>query len=273
MGLPQVDDPEALSGAAFAAVGVPVGGAPGAPAAVRSASAAYAGWGGTALRGVDYGDVAASGDLETTFVRVHERLADVFAAGAVPLVLGGDGLTSLPVLQVLSGKLRGRLGIVAFSPSYDIAAEPRYEASSRWARALELGVVVPANLVLIGGREAPPDAPARRVLDGLGVSRYGVTDVARDGMPTIAEEALEAATTGTEAVYLSVDMEVLAGVDDPVGLTSRELAEGVATVATGLLAAADVCGARSGMGGDDDSVRAAARVVAEIVAGMAKRLA
>jgi len=277
MGFPVVDDPEALSGAALVAVGLPAGGAADAPAAVRAASAAYAGWGvapGGAPLGADYGDVTVSpGDVEATFVRAHERLADIFAAGAMPLVLGGDGVVSLPVLQVLSGKLRGRLGVVAFSPSYDIAAEPRHGAASRWARALELGVVVPANLVLIGGRAAPPDTAARRVLRGLGVSTYGVADVARDGMPTIAEEALETASTGTEAVYLSVDMEVLAGAADPVGLTARELAEGAAAVATGLLAAADVCGAGPDKGGGDGPTRAAARVAAEIVAGIAERLA
>jgi arginase family enzyme len=137
---------------------------------------------------------------------------------------------------------------------------------------LELGVVVPANLVLVGGRAAPPDRPALRVLDGLGVSTYSVADVTRDGVMTVAEEALETAATGTEAVYLSVDLRALAGVTDPVGLTARELAAGAAVVATGLLAAADICGVEPGAAGGDPA-RVAARVAAEIVAGVAGRLA
>lgn len=273
LGCAVVDRPEALVGAAFAALGLPAGGAAEAPAAVRAASSRYADWAvagfGGPPRCVDYGDVAVvGGDLTETFVRAHERLADIVAAGATPLVLGGDAVVSLPVLQVLSGKLKGRLGVVAFSPSYDVAFEPVHAAATRWARALEMGVVAPSNLVLVGGRAAPPDARAREVLDRLGATSYGICDVARDGMATVAQEALEVAAAGTEAVYLSVDLAVLAGVTEPVGLSARELVCGVATAATALLAAADICGAGAEKGGAAVSVGVAARVAAEIVAGM-----
>ena len=103
----------------------------------------------------------------------------------------------------------------------------RRRDASRWARALELGVVAPGNLALIGGRAAPPDAPALRVLEELGAHTFSVADVASAGMATVAQEALEAAAAGTEAVYLSVDLGVLEGGADPVGLTARELVEGV----------------------------------------------
>jgi arginase family enzyme len=277
LGLDRTDDPAALAGLALAVLGLPLGAAADWLAAVRAASRTYAGWAaapGGAFRAADYGDAElVADDLAVAFMQAHERLADIVAAGAMPLVLGGGALVSLPVLQVLSGKLRGRLGIIAFTPSYDVAAGPLYAASSRWARALELGVVSPANLVLIGGRAAPPDAPARRVLDGLGAVTYSSADVLRDGMQTVAQEALQTATTGTEAVYLSVDLSVVSGVVDPVGLEARELVAGVAAVAGALLAAADICGAGPGMGGGDGPARTAARVAAEVVAGVAARLA
>jgi arginase family enzyme len=173
---------------------------------------------------------------------------------------------SVPVLQVLSGKLRGRLGVVAFTPACEVAPEPLYSAGSRWARALELGVLAPANLVLVGGRAAPPDAPARAVLDRLGATAFTLGDVLRDGMQAVAQEALETAAAGTEAVYLSVDVGVLGGLRDPVGLEVRELVSGVQVVSTALLAAADICG-----GGWAGSAAAAARVAAEIAAGVARR--
>ena len=222
LGLHIVDDPAALAGAALAVLGLPLDDAGDGPADVRRASLRYADWlpalaGG--FRAADYGDVeVVKDDPAVAFMQAHERLADIVAAGAAPLVLGGDALVSVPVLQVLSGKLRGRLGVVAFTPAYDIAPEPLYAPSSRWARALELGVVSPSNLALVGGRMAPPDAPARRVLDGLGATTFSLEDVLRDGMATIAQEALETAASGTEAVYLSVDLAVLAGIGDPVGL-------------------------------------------------------
>jgi len=278
LGIERVDDSGALTGAALVVLGLAAGGRAGGPADVRAASARYAGWRraaahGASLRAADYGDVVVDGDdLTATFMRAHERLADILACGATPLVLGGGPVVSLPVLQVLSGKLHGRLGVVAFTPGYDVALEPAHAAASRWARALELGVVAPGNLALIGGRAAPPDAPAIRVLDELGAHVFSLADVAATGMATIAQEALEAAAAGTEAVYLSVDLDVLQGGAEPVGLTARELVEGVVVAARALLAAADVCG--SGPAASDGSGTAiAARVAAEIVAGVARQIA
>jgi arginase family enzyme len=213
------------------------------------------------------------GDVAAAFMKAHGRLADIVAAGATPLVLGGDALITLPVLQVLSGKLRGRLGVVAFTPYYEIASEPVYGSSSRWARALELGLLSPANLVLVGGRAARPDGAARRVLDGLGAITYSLDDVTRDGMKTVAQEALEEAASGTEAIYLSVDLAVVAGIADPVGLEARELVAGVGPIAGALLAAADICATGPGTCGGDGPARTGARIAAEIVAGMTRRLA
>jgi arginase family enzyme len=61
-------------------------------------------------------------------------------------------------------------------------------------------------------------------------------------------------------------------VGDPVGLEARELAAGVAVVSGALLAAADVCGAAPAAGPAGPQAAIAARVAAEIVAGVARRL-
>ncbi len=278
LGLHVVADPAALAGMALAVLGLPLDGAGPGPAGIRRVSQRYGDWlpalsGG--FRAADYGDVeVVRDDPAVAFMQAHERLADIVAAGAAPLVLGGEALVSVPVLQVLTGKLRGRLGVVAFTPAYDIAPEPLYAPSSRWARALELGVVSPANLALVGGRAAPPDGPARRVLDGLGATTFSLDDVLNDGMATVAQEALETAAAGTEAVYLSVDLGVVAGIGDPVGLQARELAAGVAVVSAALLAAADVCGPGASLDAatSERSAAAGARVAAEIIAGVARRL-
>ena len=274
LGLPIVADAAALTGLGLVALGLSLDGPPDLPEAVRRASLVYADWPqalADGLRAADYGDVeVVSDDRAVAFMQAHERLADIVAAGATPLVIGGDALVSVPVLQVLSGKLRGRLGVVAFTPDYDVAPDPLYSSRSRWARALELGVVSPVNLALVGGRAAPPDAPARRVLDQLGATAFSLADVQRDGVEAVAQEALETAARGTEAVYLSVDLAVLAGGLDPVGLEARELVAGVAATSGVLLAAADICGgSRTGSG---ERPAAAARVAAEIFAGVAGRV-
>jgi arginase family enzyme len=270
---------DALLGADLAVVGLPLGGWSEAPAAVRAASQRYVGWLAaagreTGIRVVDYGDVAVdAGDMAVTFMRAHEHLADVLAAGAMPLLLGGDASITLPALQVLAGKLHGRLGVVAFAPRLDLEVESGRVAASRWAQALELGVVEPRNFVVIGERGGPEEARARRVCDALEARRSSVADIAEAGIVTVAREALGAASAGTEAIYLSVDLGVLEGVEDPVGLRASELSVALGIMAGSRLAGADVCGVVPGDGRGVPAAALAARLAADVVAAVARQRA
>ena len=260
-----------LLGARYAAVGVPLGGHPDGPGAIRAASTAYLPWREAAeaeagVRVVDYGDVAVDdADAAGSFLRAHERIADVLAAGAAPLVLGGSALATVPVLQVLAGKLSGRLGVVSISPSLDLDPATGDVRENRWRRALELGVCDPRALVLVGDRGGPGDAASRREARSAGVRRYSLGDVADLGIVTVAREALEAAGSGTEAVYLSVDLSVVEGGGEPVGLGATGLAVAIGIVAKAHLAAADLCGVdRAAASGPTPLL--AARLAAGVVA-------
>jgi agmatinase len=268
---------DTLLGADLAVVGLPLGGWSGGPAAVRAASQRYAGWLAAAaretdVRVVDYGDVAVdAADIAATFVRAHEHLADVLAAGATPLLLGGDASITVPALQVLAGKLRGRLGVVAFSPRLDLEMEPGRVAASRWAHALELGVVEPRNLVVIGERGGFDEARARRVCDALEARRSSVADVVEAGIVTVAREAIEEASAGTEAIYISVDLSVVEGVEDPVGLRASDLSVALGVVASARLAGADLCGVVPGDWGGVSPAALGARLAADVVAAVARQ--
>jgi len=267
---------DGLLGARFAAVGLPLGGHPDGPSALRAASQAYVAWREAAeaeagVRVVDYGDVAVDdGDTAGSFLRAHERLADVLAAGAAPLVLGGSALATLPTLQVLAGKLRGRLGVVSFSPSLDLAAGAADARESRWRRALGLGACEPQTLVLIGDRGGPEEAESRHEALSLGVRRYSLCDVMEVGVAAVAREALEFAGTGTEAVYISVDLGVVeGGAGEPIGMRTSELGVALGIVARAHLAAVDVCGAdRAAPWGATPSL--GARLAACVVAAAAE---
>lgn len=269
MGAPAATEDDLL-GADLAVLGLPLGAWPDAPAAVRAASRRFTGWlaaaqAETGVRVVDYGDVAVDGgDLAGSFLRAHERLVDVLAAGATPVVLGGDALATLPVLQVLAGKLQGRLGVVAFAPQLDLDQAAAGTAAGRWSLALELGVCEPRNVVLIGERGDPGQARARRMCEALGVRRYGLSDVAEAGIVTVAREALAAAAAGTEAVYVSVDLGVAEGAGDPLGLRATDLSVALGIVAASRLAAADVCGVDRAADGGCATVLAA-RLVGDLI--------
>lgn len=264
-----------LLGTDLAVLGLPLGGRSDAPAAIRAASLRYGAWvaraaAETGLRVADYGDVPVdAADRAATFVRAHERLADILAAGAAPIVLGGDAVVTTPVLQVLAGKMRGRLGVIALSPRLDLEIEGTGSAAGRWALALELGVCEPGNVVLIGERGAPLEAPARRVARELGVHCYSVADVWEAGIVTVAREALAAAAAGAESVYVSVDLGVAEGVDDPVGLGAGDLSVALGIVCRARLAGADLCGLGSGTLVAGGAAGGAASLAARLAADLA----
>ena len=242
--------PDDLSGAAAAVLGIPYSAADAAategPAAIRRHSAAVVP-AGAVLRASDYGDVAVdAGDVQATFLRAHDKLADILAVGAVPIVLGGDHSVSIPALQVLAAKLSGRLGIVAFDAQLDLRYEPRHGGRSQWARALELGVADPANLVIVGVREDAVTERGRCVAEELGLRWFTTADVDELGIAAVAQDALEAAAAGTEAVYLSLDVTVAdpaagASTTASPGLGARELLRALRTLASGRVAGLDVC--------------------------------
>jgi agmatinase len=228
------------------------------------------------LRLVDYGDVAAvPGDVAETFLRAHDRLADILAAGAAPVVLGGDHSIPIPVLQVLAGKLNGKLGIVVLDAHFDLGYEPKYQAGSQWARAFELGVVEPANFVQIGLRGGRGSLSDRVVADELGCRYFTMADVDELGVVAVAQEALEAATAGTEAMYVSLDVDVVDPAyggqkhPDPGGLSARELLRALRLLSRGPVAGFDVCGLAPRYDLQGHLSQLAARAALEVVAGIA----
>jgi agmatinase len=228
------------------------------------------------LEVVDYGDVAVvPGDVETTFMHAHEKLADIYAAGAVPIVFGGDHSVSIPVLQVLAGKLNGKLGIVAVDSHFDLSFEPKYWAGSQWARAFELGVLEPENFVQIGIRGGRESLADKAVADELGHRYYTMAEVDERGVETVAQEALEAATAGTEALYVSLDIDVVDTAHggqkypDPAGLSARELLRALRVLARGHLAGFDICCLAPRYDLQGHLSQLAARAAVEVVAGLA----
>lgn len=266
-GVPAVARAEDLEGAGAVVLGIPFGGPDDAPDAIRRHSLTSAparrvdpGSGSASeapdlerLGVVDYGDVAvAADDVERTFTRAHERLADIVAVGAVPIVLGGDHSVTVPVLQVLAGKLSGKLGIVSLDARLDLEFEPRYRAGTQWARAFELGIVDPANFVAVGVRDGGAASLAKAVAEELCLRVYTMGDIDMLGIVTVAQEALEQAGAGTEAIYVSLDVGVAGSGSSqraphpPDGLGGRELARALHVLSRGRVAGFDVCGATSG---------------------------
>lgn len=183
------------------------------------------------LRAVDAGDVPVdAGDADLSFQRCQEKVCEIVAAGAVPLVCGGDHAITLPVVRAVAGAMDGRLGLIHFDTHYDLAWDPPNYAGSQWASILGLPNVRAANFCQIGIRGLRQVPFETEVAKRLGHSVHTITDVDRDGVEAVVDAALDRACDGTDGVYVSLDIDVVDPVycpaqkyPEPAGMTSKQI--------------------------------------------------
>ncbi|HEX2106066.1 MAG TPA: agmatinase [Solirubrobacteraceae bacterium] len=108
-----------------------------------------------ALSVVDGGDVDVTpGNAERTAAQIDAALAPVLAAGAVPLVLGGDHSIALGELRA-HARAHGPVGVVlldAHADTWDAYYGERYFHGTPFRRALEEGLIEPGRSLLAGMR-------------------------------------------------------------------------------------------------------------------------
>jgi agmatinase len=183
------------------------------------------------LRAVDAGDVPlVPSDAAASFQRCEARVGEILAAGAVPLVCGGDHAITQPVARAVAGAMVGRLGLIHFDSHYDLGWDPPYYAGAQWAPLLGLPNVDARNFCQIGIRglrQVPFEVEVARI---LGHSVFSISDVDRDGIEAVVEAALERACEGTDGLYVSLDIDVIDPVycpaqkyPEPAGLTSKQI--------------------------------------------------
>ena len=299
-GQPLVVDPAALEDVDVAVVGAPfddgTSNRPGArygPRAVREADdGGHAGRPhlGTGLdpfaklKVVDHGDCAvAPGDLE----RSHEHLADVLrgvlAAGAMPLVIGGDHSLSLPTLRVLSERFgRDGYAVVHFDTHADTAAElygVRVSHGTPFRVAVEEGYLDGAKIVQLGLRGTWPGPEDFAWMRDAGFRWHTMEEIDARGLQSVLDDAIAHVAAAAQRVYLTVDVDVLdpafapgTGTPEPGGLTTRELRAALRRVASELkLCAADVVEVCPPFDVAGITALAAERIALDILTGMAAR--
>ncbi len=183
------------------------------------------------LQAVDAGDVdLVPGDAQASFDRCEACVGGIVAAGAVPLVCGGDHAITLPVARAVAAGMTGRLGLIHFDSHYDLAWDPPLFAGSQWAQILSLPNVEARNFCQIGIRGLRQVPFEVEVAKSLGHSVFTITDVDQDGIESVVAAALERACDGTDGVYVSLDIDVLDPVycpaqkyPEPAGLTSKQI--------------------------------------------------
>jgi agmatinase len=240
------------------------------------------------LRVFDYGDAAVvPSDTARSHEAVRFKVEEVARLGAVPIILGGDHSITLPSATAVADVVgRGKVGIVHFDAHADTADEEWGNLlghGTPMRRLIESGAVPGRNFVQVGlrGYWPPPD-----VIDWMhaqGMRWHLMSEIESKGFDNVIARAIEEALDGPEAIYLSVDVDVLdpafapgTGTPEPGGLTSRELLRAVRRIVAEVrlvgLDVVEVAPAYDGPGAITAEV--AHRVVLEALSALAvKRLA
>ncbi|GII94560.1 agmatinase family protein [Sinosporangium siamense] len=229
---------------------------------------------------VDIGDVVTiPANIEKSFDQISRAISHVAAAGAMPVVLGGDHSIGYPTIRGLAPHIDGNIGIIHFDRHVDTQETDLDERmhTTPWFHATNIKNAPAVNLVQIGiGGWQSPRAGVK-VGRGRGTTIMTVGDVERVGIEKIAETALEIAWKDAKAVYLSFDIDVIdagfvpgTGWPEPGGLLPREALGLIRLVSEPGLAGIEVVECSPPYDWAEQSSLISARVVLDSLATMIK---
>lgn len=178
----------------------------------------------------DVGDVSVNPiDLLDGLTRIEAGLAEIVAAGALPLCAGGDHLTTLPVLRAVA-KARP-VGLIHFDAHSDTNdtyfGDNRYTHGTPFRRAIEEDLLDPRRIVQIGIRGSMYDPDEHGWALDQGIRIIYMEEFVRRGFEDVMAEAREIA--GGQPTYVTFDIDSLdpsvapgTGTPEIGGFTTRE---------------------------------------------------
>jgi agmatinase len=233
-------------------------------------------------------DVVDAGDagivpawLERGHAMVYRKVLEVASSGAVPIVLGGDHSITWPSASAVAQvRAPASIGIVHFDAHADTADQDWGVLAGHGTpmrRLIESGAVAGRNFVQVGlrGYWPPPD-----VLDWMrrqGMRWHLMREIEERGAEAVVDDAIAEALDGPDAIYLSIDIDVLdpgmapgTGTPEPGGLLTRELLRAVRRIVGAVpLAGMDVVEVSPPYDHAEVTAMAAHRAILEAVSALA----
>jgi agmatinase len=293
-GLPYTEDQAELEGVDVAVVGAPtddlVSDRPGTrfgPRGIRAASCppgphleakvdAFA-----ELTMIDFGDApVVPADAARSHAAIERTVTQVLAAGAIPIVLGGDHSIAEPDIRACA-MAHGPVGLVHFDTHADTGTQvfgAEVSHGTPMYRLVEGGSVDPERYVQIGLRGYWPGPAEFDWQAAKGITSFFAHDVRELGIEEVVGRTI--GIVGEGPVFLSIDIDVLdpafapgTGTPEPGGLTSAELLWAARSVAARLeLVGADLVEViPTAVGSADVTALVAERTVREVMTGLALR--
>ena len=172
------------------------------------------------------------GDNKKTIRDGADMAAEIYKAGAMPVILGGEHTVSLcgamGLQQANPDKKYGFIHLDGHLDNNSETEEWHHGSQFRWIS--ELDAFPCENMVAIGMRGTTNFKHSYEFCESRGISVYTMRRILKEGLENVIDDALKIANSGTDGFYLSIDLDVLEpahvpGAEDPTpfGLTVREL--------------------------------------------------
>lgn len=178
----------------------------------------------------DIGDLPVNPiDLQDALTRIEAGVAAVVAAGAIPLGIGGDHLTTLPSLRaVAQARPVGLIHFDAHSDTNDsYFGGNRYTHGTPFRRAIEEGLLDPKRTIQVGIRGSIYDPGEHDWARAQGIRIVSMEEFCARTPADVMEEARRVAGDGP--TYVSFDIDCLdpsmapgTGTPEIGGFTTRE---------------------------------------------------
>ena len=238
----------------------------------------------TELRVADAGDVLMPpGSMGESLSALEAAVTTVAAAGALPVILGGDHTITFPDATGVARQVGwGRLSLLHFDAHADTAETQfgsLYGHGTPMRRLIESGAVRGDRFLQLGLRGYWPEPPTLAWMASVEMRSFEMTEIVSRGLPACLDEAFAIAVDECDGVFLSVDVDVVdpgmapgTGTPEPGGLTSRQLLDAVRRIAMELpLAGIDVVEVAPPYDHAEVTAYLANRVVLEALSGIAWR--
>jgi agmatinase len=237
-------------------------------------------------------DVVDAGDAniipawtERAHALIYRKVRDVAATGAIPIVLGGDHSITWPSATAVAELRRPRsIGIVHFDAHADTANDDWGVLAGHGTpmrRLIESGAVDGRNFVQVGLRGYWPPIETFEWMQAHGLRYHFMREIEERGAEAVVADAIAEALDGPDAIYLSLDIDVIdpgmapgTGTPEPGGMLTREVLRAIRQIVGAVeLAGMDIVEVSPPYDHAETTAMAANRAALEAISALAAKKA
>ena len=166
------------------------------------------------LEVIDYGDAVTShGMWELSKKAVYDRVTEVASRGIVPIIIGGDHSITWPAATAVAEHHGfGNVVMIHFDAHADTANILEGNLASHGTpmrRLIESGAIPGTNFIQCGLRGYWPGEEDQKWMREHGLTHFMMQEFWEKGVRPVTADVIATALTKADAVYLSIDIDVL----------------------------------------------------------------